>query len=916
MKKIHWKKLGLVFLFVVGVGTGLFVVARPSFAASDTWTGNGGDNKFSTGANWGSGVAPTNGDSLTFDVSILSADQTLTNDISGLSVSGIHFTGTFNTNHYTYALRGNDLTVSGTLLDDTVPETGDNVYSDYMYSQSLNAGINISLASDVIDNSVWVKNVAMNGHKLTLQGRIFPPYSDDGVMLGAVTGSGTIEVAQNSAFMIDAGTSFTGAITVDSGATLNTLSSVLTSASSVTINNGTLALQQILGSQQIASPISISGTLTTTSNMNTNNGGDNFGEDPANNTVTFSGGFQLNGDLTYKSGSVHGGAGYGHLNNATVTTPYASHGHTLTIDPDSEGTLNVPGDTVPAAPTGLNGTPASGQVALSWTAPTSDGGSPITDYQVQYKLSSDSTWTTFNDGTSTTTSATVTGLTNGNSYDFRVAAVNHVGNGAYATITNISLASAATAPNNLTATPGDSEAGLAWDAPTSDGGSAITDYQIQYKLASDSTWTTFNDGTSTTTSAVVTGLTNGNSYDFRVAAINGLGTGPYSTVTGVAVAAPIVAPSAPRNLAATPASTQAALNWDAPTSNGGAIITDYQVQYKLSSDSTWTTFNDGTSTATSATVTGLSNGNNYDFRVAAINSAGTGSYVVVTGIAVAAAATTPGAISNLASVPGDTQVALSWSAPASNGGSPITDYAIQYKLSSDSTWTTFNDGTSTATNATVTGLTNGVSYDFSVAAVNSVGTGTAVTTSATGTSGTGGNGGNGGGGGGGNTTPTGGTTTATAPTAPVGVVDSITGGLTLNWTNPSSDGGAPITDYLIEDRVTGTIPWSTLSHPAITASPYTVTSGLVANQTYDFRISAINSAGTGPSVVLSNYTYTVPAPTGTVKSDGKGGVKAPNTAFLGIPNSPVVFVGLGVVTSAILLVYIIKSNVSRVRREN
>jgi hypothetical protein len=93
-------------------------------------------------------------------------------------------------------------------------------------------------------------------------------------------------------------------------------------------------------------------------------------------------------------------------------------------------------------------------------------------------------------------------------------------------------------------------------------------------------------------------------------------------------------------------------------------------------------------------------------------------------IAIATPATMPSPITNLVATPGNNQVALSWTAPNS-GGSAITDYIIQYKLSSSVSYTTFPDGTSTSTGGTVIGLTNGLSYDFKVSAVNAVGTGLA-----------------------------------------------------------------------------------------------------------------------------------------------------------------------------------------------
>ena len=146
-------------------------------------------------------------------------------------------------------------------------------------------------------------------------------------------------------------------------------------------------------------------------------------------------------------------------------------------------------------------------------------------------------------------------------------------------------------------------------------------------------------------------------------------------------------------------------------------ITDYIIQYSTD-NSSWSTFSDGTSTSTSATVTSLTNGQQYYFKVAAVNSVGTGSY---SSSATSTPVTTPSQVGTVSPTPGNTQVALSWSAP-NNGGSSITDYIIQYSAD-NSSWSTFSDGTSTATSATVTGLTNGQQYYFKVAAVNSVGTG-------------------------------------------------------------------------------------------------------------------------------------------------------------------------------------------------
>ena len=64
-----------------------------------------------------------------------------------------------------------------------------------------------------------------------------------------------------------------------------------------------------------------------------------------------------------------------------------------------------------------------------------------------------------------------------------------------------------------------------------------------------------------------------------------------------------------------------------------------------------------------------------------------------------------------------------WAAPASDGGSPITGYTVEYRVSGTGAWSSLSAGT--ATSANVTGLTNGTSYEFRVIASNAVGVGAA-----------------------------------------------------------------------------------------------------------------------------------------------------------------------------------------------
>jgi methionine-rich copper-binding protein CopC len=204
--------------------------------------------------------------------------------------------------------------------------------------------------------------------------------------------------------------------------------------------------------------------------------------------------------------------------------------------------------TVPGASTALAGSQpgSTGEIALTWTAPSSDGGVAISDYIVEYSTDG-TTWTTFSDGGSSTASATVTGLANSTAHTFRVSAVNAAGTG---TASATASATTATVPGGTGccswgSTP-DSGGGLAaWGAPTSDGGTPITDYVVEYSSDDGVTWLTWVDDISivTFTEGVLTGQEYG-VYLLRVSAVNAVGTGPPSPTLSVELAPPVTTTTA------------------------------------------------------------------------------------------------------------------------------------------------------------------------------------------------------------------------------------------------------------------------------------------------------------------------------------------------------------------------------------
>ncbi|MEI6795308.1 MAG: fibronectin type III domain-containing protein [Methanomassiliicoccales archaeon] len=252
--------------------------------------------------------------------------------------------------------------------------------------------------------------------------------------------------------------------------------------------------------------------------------------------------------------------------------------------------------TVAGAPARLTAIPGDSKVALSWTAPSNNGGSTI-DYYIIYQDGVEVARTS-------STGASISGLKNGQRYAFTVVAHNVAGIGALTTAC-LSTPSAATGtPTLLIATPGNAKVTLTWLAPMTYGKSI--DYYIVYQDGVEVAHTKYS-------TATIAHLTNGHIYKFSIAAHSLAG---MSEKTAPVYMAPCTQPGAPTKLTAIPGDSKVLLTWTAPSSNGGSIIDHYIV------------YRDGIEVArtssTGATISGLENGNRYTFTVVAHNVAGIG----------------------------------------------------------------------------------------------------------------------------------------------------------------------------------------------------------------------------------------------------------------------------------------------------
>jgi hypothetical protein len=179
---------------------------------------------------------------------------------------------------------------------------------------------------------------------------------------------------------------------------------------------------------------------------------------------------------------------------------------------------------VPAAPSGVAGVPGGASATISWTAPSTANGVPIDAYRITSYLDSDAqSQSVFH---STATTQVFVGLTRGKQYRFRVDAHNTRGWGPKSNPSALVTPGAPLAPTDVVAVAGARQATVSWTAPVSDNGAAVGAYEvIPYRAGIAQPAIVFS---SPATSHVITGLTSGEVYRFRVVAHNSRGWGPMS----------------------------------------------------------------------------------------------------------------------------------------------------------------------------------------------------------------------------------------------------------------------------------------------------------------------------------------------------------------------------------------------------
>ncbi|MFT7799600.1 titin-like isoform X1, partial [Arapaima gigas] len=508
-------------------------------------------------------------------------------------------------------------------------------------------------------------------------------------------------------------------------------------------------------------------------------------------------------------------------------------------------------------------------ITLQWEIPIIDGGSKITNYIIEKRDSTRKAYSTIITNWQKC-SFKVPNLTEGSEYYFRVTAENEYGIGEPAeTSEPIRASQAPTAPESLNVTDiGKDYATIAWTKPKHDGGSRITGYVLEAQRKGAEQWSHLTAVKALDYTAKH--LSENEEYVFRVMAVNSSGrsdpresrpvlikeqtTEPQFDLRGVyqkdssrrdGGAFTLTAsnpggfakyvfnvkvldrPGPPDGpLAVTDVTSEKCiLSWLPPSHDGGAKIEHYIIEKRETSRLAWTNVASDLQ-VNRFKVTKLLKGNEYIFRVMAVNKYGVGEPLESEPVI----ATNPYVVSDPPQTPEVTTVTkdsmvVCWGHPENNGGSSISNYIIERRDKTGLRWVKCNKRTVTDLRYKVSGLTPGHEYEFRIIAENAAGL------------------------------------SAPSPSSPFykacdtifqpgppgnpRVLDTTKSSITLAWNKPVYDGGSDITGYIVETCLPEEDEWTIVTpKEGITSTSFTITN-LKENQEYKINISALNCEGVG-----------------------------------------------------------------------
>ena len=365
--------------------------------------------------------------------------------------------------------------------------------------------------------------------------------------------------------------------------------------------------------------------------------------------------------------------------------------------------------TIPFKTRNLQAVAGDGQVTLTWEAPMSEGGSPIANYIIHRGTAPDGE--VYLTKVGNVLNYVDNQVTNGRTYYYMVNARNSYDDGPVSNEANSTPLGLPSDPQFLHVSSSDEQVKLVWNAPSSDGGSLITNYRIYRSTSSGGG--TFLTELGNAFTYEDTSCINGLTYYYQVSALNAVGEGPFSNEES---ATPAGSPSRPENLQAIPGDGQVTLEWAVPISDGGSPITSYILYRGVTSGGE--SFLADIGNVLTYTDTGLANGLTYYYQVGAVKAIGEGDLSTEVTVTPGTSPTTP---RDLTVMPGNSYVYISWKLPVQNGGFPVKNFRIYRDTTPGGEALLIELGDESSYNDTA--VTNEITYYYQISAVNARGEG-------------------------------------------------------------------------------------------------------------------------------------------------------------------------------------------------
>lgn len=407
----------------------------------------------------------------------------------------------------------------------------------------------------------------------------------------------------------------------------------------------------------------------------------------------------------------------GLTNDTTYTFTVHATNSVGRLSPESPSSNSVtPKAAVPAAPAHVWATAGNGSVTISFIPPwNADIVPAITSYEFICYPSGD-TYMRYDPSTGP---YTWMGLTNGVTYTFAVRAYNNRGRGPWTLPSNSATPAVPTlipaAPAGVEAQAGDTTATVTFGTPWTPEGTTITGYTVTSSPGGIT-------ASGTASPIIVTGLTNGIAYTFKVRATNSAGQASPDSQPSSSVTPQVILPGAPVGIWAQAGDESATVHFTKPWTPVGVTITSYEVT--VSPGGTMRTFTPSGFATEQFLWTGLTNGTAYTFTANATNSLGRKSPDCAPSLSVTPLPLAPATPVKPWVEAGDASATVHFRKPWTPEGTTITGYTLMIILPGGSTSTVSisPSGSADATEQYVwTGLTNGAPYTFKVMATNSAG---------------------------------------------------------------------------------------------------------------------------------------------------------------------------------------------------